>query len=44
MKLFANTKKLIDTTKTAENVPNLEVVEAVLIQYNLADNQYQPMS
>ena len=41
MKLFGTTKKLIDKTKNAENVPSLEVVEVVLVQYNLVENQYQ---
>ena len=40
MKLF-DTKKLIDKTKKRENLPSLEVVEVVLVQYNLVDNQYQ---
>ena len=31
MKLFGSTKKLIDKTKNGENVPNLEVVEVVLV-------------
>ena len=44
MKLFGSTKKLIDRTKNGENVPNLEVVEVVLVQYNLVDNQYQQKS
>ena len=34
-------KKLIDKTKKGENLPSLEVVEVVLVQYNLVDNQYQ---
>ena len=41
MKLFCGTKKLIDKTKNRENVPSLEVVEVVLVQYNLVDNQCQ---
>ena len=41
MKLFGNTKRLIDKTKNGENVPSLEVVEVVLVQCNLVDNQYQ---
>ena len=41
MKLFGNTKKLINKTKTGENVPSLEVTEVVLVQCNVADNQYQ---
>ena len=40
MKLF-DTKKIIDKTKKRENLPSLEVVEVVLVQYNLVDNQYQ---
>ena len=30
--------------KKGENVPSLEVVEAVLVQFNLVDNQYQQNS
>ena len=41
MKLFGSPKKLIDKTENGENVPSLEVVEAVLVQYNL-DILYQP--
>ena len=44
MKLFSSTKKLIDKTKNGENVPNLEVVDAVLVQCNLVGNQYQQIS
>ena len=44
MKLFVSTKKLIDKTNNGENVPSLEVVEVVLVQCNLADNQYQQKS
>ena len=40
MKLFGSRKNLIDKTKHRENVPNLEVVEVVLVQCNLVDNQY----
>ena len=29
MKLFSNTKKIIDKTKNGENVPSFEVVEVV---------------
>ena len=43
MKLFGSTKKLIDK-KTGIHVPNLEVAEVVLVQCNLADNQYQQKS
>ena len=31
MKLFGNTKKIIDKTKNGENVPSFEVVEVVLV-------------
>ena len=41
MKLFGSTKNLIDKAKSGENVPSLEVVEIVLVQYKLVDNQYQ---
>ena len=44
MKLFDSTKKLIYKTKNGENVPSLEVVEIVLVQFNLVDNQYQQKS
>ena len=44
MKLFEITKKIIDETKNREKVPSLEVVEAVLVQCNIADNQYQEKS
>ena len=40
MKLFGNTKKLIDKTKNGENVSSVEVVEVVLVQYNFVENQY----
>ena len=38
MKLFGSTKKLIDKTKNGDNIPSLEVVEVVLVQYNLVDS------
>ena len=41
MKLFDNTKKLIDKTKNGEKVPSLEVVEVVSVQCNSVHNQYQ---
>ena len=34
MRLFGNTKKIIDKTKDGENVPCLELVEVALVQYN----------
>ena len=41
MKLFGNTKKLIDKTKKGEKVPSIEIFEVVLVQCNLVDSQYQ---
>ena len=43
-KLLGSTKKLVDKTKNGENVPSLEVVEAVLVHCNLVDSQYQKNS
>ena len=40
MKLFGNTKKLIDKTKNGENMASVEVVEVVLVQCNFVENQY----
>ena len=37
-------KKLIDKTKNEEKVRSLEVVQVVLVQRNVADNQYQQKS
>ena len=44
MKLLGSTKKAIDKTKNGEEISSLEVVEVVLLQYNLVDNKYQRMS
>ena len=41
MKFFGGTKKLVDITKTRENIPSYEVIEVVLVHCNLVDNQYQ---
>ena len=40
MKLFGTTKKLIHKTKNGEKIPSLQVIEVILIQWNLVDNQY----
>ena len=40
MRLFGNTKKIIDKTKNRENVQSLEELEIVLVEFNLIDNQY----
>ena len=42
--MFGSTEKLIDKIKNGEKVPNLEVVEVVLVQCKLVDNQYQQKS
>ena len=36
--------KMIDKTKNGENVPSFEVIETVLVKYNLVDNQNQQRS
>ena len=41
IKLFGNTKKLIEKTKNGEEVQGLEAVEVIFVQYNLVDNQCQ---
>ena len=37
-------QKINRKTKNGEKLPNLEVVEVVLVQCNLVDNQYQQKS
>ena len=44
MEWFGSTQKWVGETKNGVDVPSLEVVELVLVQCNLADNQYQPKS
>ena len=44
VKLFANKKTQQTRPKNGENVPSIEIVEVVLVQYNLVDNQYQQKS
>ena len=44
IKLFGCTKNLIEKTKSEEKVPSLQVVELVLVQFNLVDNQYRQNS
>ena len=41
IKLLDSAKKLVGKTKNGETLSNLEVVELVLLQRNLAENQYQ---
>ena len=44
VKLFANKKTQQTRPKNGENIPSIEIVEVVLVQYNLVDNQYQQKS
>ena len=41
MKLLGSTVSKINKDKNGENVPHLEIVEAVLVHYNLVNNDYQ---
>ena len=41
MKLLGSAESKINKDKNGENVPRLEVVELVLIHYNLVNNDYQ---
>ena len=44
MKLLGKTVSKINKNKNGENVPNLEVVEVVLVHCNLVNNDYQQES
>ena len=44
MKLFGSIKKLIGKAKNGEKVASLEVVQVILVQFNLLDYQYQQKS
>ena len=44
MKLLGSTKSKITKDKNDENVPNLELVELVLIHCNIVNNNYQQNS
>ena len=41
MKLLGSTESKITKDKNCENVPHLEMVELVLVHYNLVNNDYQ---
>ena len=41
MKLLGSAENKITKDKNGENVPHLEVVELVLVHYNLVNNDYQ---
>ena len=40
MKLHRSTKSKIDKDENVENVPHLEIIEAVLINCNIVNNDY----
>ena len=44
MKLLGSTKKDVDQDKYGEDVPKLKSVEAVLVHFNLVNNNYQQAS
>ena len=41
MKLLGSTKNKISKNENGENVPNLQITEAVLVHCNIANNGYQ---
>ena len=41
MKLLGSTESKITKDKNSENVPNLEIIELVLVHCNLVNNDYQ---
>ena len=41
MELLGSTKNKITKNKNGEYVPHLEITEAVLVQYNIVNNDYQ---
>ena len=41
MKLLGSTESKITKYKNCENVPHLEIVELILVHYNLVNNDYQ---
>ena len=44
MKLLGSTKKVVDEDKNGEIIPKLEIVEVVLVHYNLVKHDYQHTS
>ena len=41
MRLLGNTKKVVDKDKIGENVPQLKIVEVVILHCNLVKNDYK---
>ena len=44
MNLSGSTKQVVDKDKNGENLPKLEIVEAVLVHCNLVKNDYRHIS
>ena len=44
MKLLGSTKTKVTKDENGENVPHLEINEAVLIHFNIVNNYYQQYS
>ena len=41
MKLLGSTRSTVTKNKDGENFPHLEITEVVLVQYNIANNNYK---
>ena len=41
MKLYGSIKRKITKDKNSESVPNLKIIEAVLVHCNIINNDYQ---
>ena len=41
MKLLGTTENEITKDKNSENMPHFEITEAVLVHYNIVNNDYQ---
>ena len=41
MKLLGSTKSKISKDKNGENVPHLEIIEVILVHFNMINNDYQ---
>ena len=41
MKLLGSTENKITKDKNGENIPHLEIIEVVLVHYNIVNNGYQ---
>ena len=41
MKLLENTKTKITKNENGENIPHVEIIEVILVHYNIVKNDYQ---